>query len=199
MVWESAAANGGFSTAKPWLPVPAGASGARRRRAARRRRFAAGALPPLPRIPPPASGFRQRRYRVHRGRGRRARLHPPRSATSRSCVSSTWRRARPTVDLGGQVACQDLNGHGFSGSRDGGTDPPRCISAPGSARLGLSRRERQGRKTWPICTLRDIKKSYGTLHILHGIDLDIKSGEFIVFVGPSGCGKSTLAAHDRRA
>ena len=41
-------------------------------------------------------------------------------------------------------------------------------------------------------SLRQIKKSYGALTILHGIDLDIKSGEFIVFVGPSGCGKSTL-------
>ena len=41
-------------------------------------------------------------------------------------------------------------------------------------------------------TLRQIKKAYGSLNILHGIDLDIKSGEFIVFVGPSGCGKSTL-------
>src|SRR4249919_1407887 len=41
-------------------------------------------------------------------------------------------------------------------------------------------------------TLRQVRKSYGNLHILHGIDLDIKSGEFIVFVGPSGCGKSTL-------
>lgn len=40
--------------------------------------------------------------------------------------------------------------------------------------------------------LTDIKKAYGDLEILHGIDLDIKSGEFIVFVGPSGCGKSTL-------
>ncbi|MGX9182288.1 ATP-binding cassette domain-containing protein, partial [Mesorhizobium sp. BHbdii] len=40
--------------------------------------------------------------------------------------------------------------------------------------------------------LRQVKKSYGNLNILHGIDLDIKSGEFIVFVGPSGCGKSTL-------
>jgi alpha-glucoside transport system ATP-binding protein len=37
-----------------------------------------------------------------------------------------------------------------------------------------------------------VEKAYGTLKILHGIDLDIKSGEFIVFVGPSGCGKSTL-------
>ena len=40
--------------------------------------------------------------------------------------------------------------------------------------------------------LTDIKKSYGSVEILHGIDLDIQAGEFIVFVGPSGCGKSTL-------
>ena len=41
-------------------------------------------------------------------------------------------------------------------------------------------------------SLRQVRKSYGSLDILHGIDLDIRSGEFIVFVGPSGCGKSTL-------
>ena len=41
-------------------------------------------------------------------------------------------------------------------------------------------------------TLREIKKSYGTVDVIHGIDLDIRQGEFVVFVGPSGCGKSTL-------
>ncbi|PZR72952.1 MAG: ABC transporter ATP-binding protein [Stutzerimonas stutzeri] len=41
-------------------------------------------------------------------------------------------------------------------------------------------------------SLRNIRKAYGDMEVLHGIDLDIKSGEFIVFVGPSGCGKSTL-------
>ncbi|WP_242220370.1 ABC transporter ATP-binding protein [Shinella zoogloeoides] len=40
--------------------------------------------------------------------------------------------------------------------------------------------------------LKDIRKSYGSVDVIHGIDLDIKQGEFIVFVGPSGCGKSTL-------
>ncbi len=40
--------------------------------------------------------------------------------------------------------------------------------------------------------MRDIKKSFGTVEVIKGIDLDIKPGEFIVFVGPSGCGKSTL-------
>jgi multiple sugar transport system ATP-binding protein/alpha-glucoside transport system ATP-binding protein len=40
--------------------------------------------------------------------------------------------------------------------------------------------------------LKGVRKAYGAVEILHGIDLDIRSGEFIVFVGPSGCGKSTL-------
>ncbi len=40
--------------------------------------------------------------------------------------------------------------------------------------------------------LEGIRKSYGDNAILHGIDLAIRDGEFIVFVGPSGCGKSTL-------
>nr|WP_067294258.1 sn-glycerol-3-phosphate ABC transporter ATP-binding protein UgpC [Marinobacterium profundum] len=39
--------------------------------------------------------------------------------------------------------------------------------------------------------LSNLKKSYGDTDILHGIDLEIKNGEFAVFVGPSGCGKST--------
>ncbi len=40
--------------------------------------------------------------------------------------------------------------------------------------------------------LNNIKKSFGDAHIIKGVDLEIKKGEFIVFVGPSGCGKSTL-------
>ncbi|WP_395662933.1 ABC transporter ATP-binding protein [Aestuariivirga sp.] len=41
-------------------------------------------------------------------------------------------------------------------------------------------------------SLKDVRKSFGNVDIIKGVDLDIAHGEFIVFVGPSGCGKSTL-------
>src|SRR3954447_25626566 len=41
-------------------------------------------------------------------------------------------------------------------------------------------------------TLQNVEKDYGSLRILHGVDLEIADGEFVVLVGPSGCGKSTL-------
>ncbi len=40
--------------------------------------------------------------------------------------------------------------------------------------------------------LKGLKKSFGDLTIIPGIDLEIRDGEFMVFVGPSGCGKSTV-------
>jgi multiple sugar transport system ATP-binding protein len=40
--------------------------------------------------------------------------------------------------------------------------------------------------------IREVRKSFGSVEVLHGVSVDISDGEFVVLVGPSGCGKSTL-------
>ncbi|MCB2077863.1 MAG: sn-glycerol-3-phosphate ABC transporter ATP-binding protein UgpC [Novosphingobium sp.] len=41
-------------------------------------------------------------------------------------------------------------------------------------------------------SLKQVRKAYGPVEVIRGVDLEIAKGEFVVFVGPSGCGKSTL-------
>ncbi|WP_395663363.1 ABC transporter ATP-binding protein [Aestuariivirga sp.] len=41
-------------------------------------------------------------------------------------------------------------------------------------------------------TIKQVRKNYGNLEVVHGIDLTIEDGSFVVLLGPSGCGKSTL-------
>ena len=43
-----------------------------------------------------------------------------------------------------------------------------------------------------MITIRNLRKSYGSNHVLHGIDMDVRRGEFVVMLGLSGAGKSTL-------
>ncbi|HCO54239.1 MAG TPA: sugar ABC transporter ATP-binding protein, partial [Pelagibacterium sp.] len=41
-------------------------------------------------------------------------------------------------------------------------------------------------------SIKEARKAYGAVEVLHGVSLDIADGEFVILVGPSGCGKSTL-------
>src|SRR6201991_3717567 len=40
--------------------------------------------------------------------------------------------------------------------------------------------------------IRDVRKAFGAMQVIHGVDIAIDDGQFVVLVGPSGCGKSTL-------
>src|SRR5262245_7483373 len=40
--------------------------------------------------------------------------------------------------------------------------------------------------------IRNVRKAFGSVEVLHGVGVDIADSEFVVLVGPSGCGKSTL-------
>jgi multiple sugar transport system ATP-binding protein len=49
-----------------------------------------------------------------------------------------------------------------------------------------------GRNKMAPVLIRDVRKAFGSLEVIHGVDVTIADGEFVVLVGPSGCGKSTL-------
>jgi len=44
----------------------------------------------------------------------------------------------------------------------------------------------------PGVSIRGVRKSFGALEVIHGVDVEIEDGAFVVLVGPSGCGKTTL-------
>src|SRR5690606_25847545 len=77
------------------------------------------------------------------------------------------------------------------GHHDGAARPHRLHHRPAPVRRRAGPFRAQGLNMASV-TLSNVKKSYGKAAVIHGIDIDIADGEFVVLVGPSGCGKSTL-------
>ena len=46
--------------------------------------------------------------------------------------------------------------------------------------------------TAPLLRLSGVEKSFGTVRVLHGVDLEVKRGQVVTVIGPSGSGKTTL-------
>src|SRR5260370_21765261 len=57
--------------------------------------------------------------------------------------------------------------------------------------LGVRKRPSRGASMASVA-IRDVRKAFGATEVIHGVDVNIGDGEFVVLVGPSGCGKSTL-------
>ncbi|MBL8886718.1 MAG: ABC transporter ATP-binding protein [Phycisphaerales bacterium] len=69
---------------------------------------------------------------------------------------------------------------------------PGSILEGGPMSAGVNRANRTGK---PIIQLRSVHKSFGNLHVLAGVDLDIPEGKTTVVLGPSGSGKSVMLKH----
>ena len=76
-------------------------------------------------------------------------------------------------------------------TRGGGKDADFGVALPGRPGLALRVRRKDVTRMATL-DLADVRKSYGAVEVIHGIDLNIQDGEFVILVGPSGCGKSTL-------
>src|SRR5947209_4756296 len=76
-------------------------------------------------------------------------------------------------------------------------DGNRCVSRAASSPLRVrskpaARRATAREESMASVLIRDVRKAFGATHVIHGVDITIGDGEFVVLVGPSGCGKSTL-------
>ena len=73
-------------------------------------------------------------------------------------------------------------------------EPPRppALATDDAAVAAASPVATTGDATQPVVRIRGLRKSFGTLEVLHGIDLDVHAGEHVVLFGPSGSGKSTV-------
>ena len=160
-----------------------------RERAAGRKGFGPGALPALPRVPAGASALCKGEIEFLAVEGDAIAFVRREGNEQLACAFNLGSKPA-TIDL--EVLTRRPRSPGMDFREPRPAAP--FVSAPMAAGSGVwpDQQNYIGRKIMADLTLRDVRKAYGNIEILHGINLDITSGEFIVFVGPSGCGKSTL-------
>src|SRR5581483_4587843 len=118
------------------------------------------------------------------------------SPVSRIWSMAAWRSSRPSrlpllaLPTSGLLFVgrkrDDLGLHGCSGSAASGYTVLTTKKKMRWAAL-TAREERMA-----SVAIRDVRKAFGATPVIHGVDISIRDGEFVVLVGPSGCGKSTL-------
>jgi multiple sugar transport system ATP-binding protein len=84
--------------------------------------------------------------------------------------------------------------NGFAGPRAAGGNEKAARAKAAAGRRALRSAGGSGRVRSAMATvaIRQVRKSFGAVQVLHGVSIEIADGEFVVLVGPSGCGKSTL-------
>jgi ABC-type glutathione transport system ATPase component len=73
--------------------------------------------------------------------------------------------------------------------------PLRPAALPAGSVTGRAEQVRRRKKPgggMATVDIRNVRKAFGSVEVLHGVSVDIADSEFVVLVGPSGCGKSTL-------
>src|SRR5262249_53084689 len=71
------------------------------------------------------------------------------------------------------------------------TNLPVRVNRKQTAASGVQGRKRREEGMASV-EIRDVRKAFGATEVIHGVDIVIEDGAFVVLVGPSGCGKSTL-------
>jgi multiple sugar transport system ATP-binding protein len=131
-------------------------------------------------------GTRHRRRRRRRGAQgpRRRPVHRVRAKRACGCMLA---RARPGQCAVALPALLDFRSHTSNSAHPHGFPP--CNENKCDA---LNNMRRGGDVDMASVEVRGVHKAYGSTKVIHGVDIPIRDGEFVILVGPSGCGKSTL-------